>query len=140
MLTSCFGLGRLPIAPGTWGSLPPAIIFALMCYLNIPAVFIAIVMVVLALAAFLITILYWLDWIFCETKVFGVLHQGLMFHVWGWLLGFCLAIPALVKIRSCQLKNQLLKGFIIFFVVISLITMSIWFLEMLVMIRGVPGL
>jgi len=30
MLTSCFGLGRLPIAPGTWGSLPPVIIFGLM--------------------------------------------------------------------------------------------------------------
>ena len=30
MLTSCFGLGRLPIAPGTWGSLPPVIIFYLL--------------------------------------------------------------------------------------------------------------
>lgn len=32
MLTSCFGLGRLPLAPGTWGSLPPVIVFALCCY------------------------------------------------------------------------------------------------------------
>jgi len=31
LLTSCFGLGRLPVAPGTWGSLPTAIIFGL-CY------------------------------------------------------------------------------------------------------------
>ena len=30
MLTSCFGLGRLPLAPGTWGSLPPVIIFGLL--------------------------------------------------------------------------------------------------------------
>lgn len=31
LIASCFGLGRLPIAPGTWGSLPPVIIFALLC-------------------------------------------------------------------------------------------------------------
>jgi phosphatidylglycerophosphatase A len=38
MLTSCFGLGRLPIAPGTWGSLPPVIIFGLMsCFGASPA-------------------------------------------------------------------------------------------------------
>ncbi len=50
ILTSCFGLGRLPIAPGTWGSLPPAIIFALMCYFDTPAVSISIVMAALVLA------------------------------------------------------------------------------------------
>ena len=33
MLTSCFGLGFLPIAPGTWGSMPSAAIFALICFL-----------------------------------------------------------------------------------------------------------
>jgi phosphatidylglycerophosphatase A len=27
LLTSCFGLGLLPIAPGTWGSLAPAVIY-----------------------------------------------------------------------------------------------------------------
>ena len=27
LLTSCFGLGLLPIAPGTWGSLPPVALF-----------------------------------------------------------------------------------------------------------------
>ena len=32
MLTSCFGLGWLPMAPGTWGSLPPAIVFGLVFY------------------------------------------------------------------------------------------------------------
>jgi phosphatidylglycerophosphatase A len=30
-IASCFGLGRLPIAPGTWGSLPVVVIFALLC-------------------------------------------------------------------------------------------------------------
>jgi phosphatidylglycerophosphatase A len=32
LLTSCFGLGLLPGAPGTWGSLPPAIAFWLVFY------------------------------------------------------------------------------------------------------------
>ena len=27
LLTTCLGLGRLPIAPGTWGSLPPAVLY-----------------------------------------------------------------------------------------------------------------
>lgn len=29
MLTSCFGLGFLPIAPGTWGSIPVVVIYVL---------------------------------------------------------------------------------------------------------------
>jgi len=48
--TSCFGLGRLPLAPGTWGSLPPAAVFALMWHFEAPAVLIAIVMAALTLA------------------------------------------------------------------------------------------
>lgn len=27
LFTTCFGLGRLPVAPGTWGSLPPAVVY-----------------------------------------------------------------------------------------------------------------
>ena len=50
LLASCFGLGWLPVAPGTWGSLPPVIIFALMSYFSVSAVLISIVMAVLALA------------------------------------------------------------------------------------------
>jgi phosphatidylglycerophosphatase A len=34
LLTSCFGLGLLPGAPGTWGSLPPAAAFGLVCYFS----------------------------------------------------------------------------------------------------------
>jgi undecaprenyl-diphosphatase len=49
LLTSCFGLGWLPIAPGSWGSLPPVFIFALMCYFNAPSALTAIVMAVIVL-------------------------------------------------------------------------------------------
>jgi phosphatidylglycerophosphatase A len=33
LLTTCFGLGRLPIAPGTWGSLPPVVLYQVLGYL-----------------------------------------------------------------------------------------------------------
>lgn len=50
MLLTCFGLGRLPVAPGTWGSLPPAVVFALMCYLQLPPALIALIMAIFVLA------------------------------------------------------------------------------------------
>ena len=50
LLTSCFGLGWMPLAPGTWGSLPPTIIFALMCHLGISTLLISVVLAALALA------------------------------------------------------------------------------------------
>ena len=56
LLASCFGLGRLPLAPGTWGSLPPAIIFALMCHFGASAVLVAVVMAVLALAGSIVCV------------------------------------------------------------------------------------
>lgn len=51
LLASCFGLGWLPAAPGTWGSLPPTIVFALMCQSDVSVVLISSMMIVLALAA-----------------------------------------------------------------------------------------
>lgn len=50
LLTSCFGLGWLPVAPGTWGSLPAAILFALICYFSTSAVIIFAAMLVFVLA------------------------------------------------------------------------------------------
>lgn len=56
LLTSCFGLGRLPVAPGTFGSLPPVLLFVLMCRFGLPATTIAIAMAILALAGSVICI------------------------------------------------------------------------------------
>ena len=50
MFLTCFGLGRLPVTPGTWGSLPPVIVFALMCYLGLRPELITVVMAVFVLA------------------------------------------------------------------------------------------
>jgi len=33
LLTTCFGLGKLPIAPGTWGSLPPVVLYMALGFL-----------------------------------------------------------------------------------------------------------
>lgn len=49
-LTSCFGLGWLPIAPGSWGSLPSAIIFGLVYYLGGSGVLAVSLMVALIVA------------------------------------------------------------------------------------------
>ncbi len=50
MLASCFGLGRLPVAPGTWGSIPPAVVFGLLCQFGAPAVLVSVVMAVFVVA------------------------------------------------------------------------------------------
>ena len=50
LLTSCFGLGRLPLAPGTWGSLPPAVVFGGLCHLGAPALLVSAVMAVFVAA------------------------------------------------------------------------------------------
>jgi len=56
MLISCFGLGRLPLAPGTWGSLPPVIIFGLMSWFGASPAMITNVMAALVLAGSLVCV------------------------------------------------------------------------------------
>ncbi|MHC4365306.1 MAG: phosphatidylglycerophosphatase A family protein [Planctomycetota bacterium] len=58
MLASCFGLGRLPVAPGTWGSLPPAVVFAVMCHFNTPPLLIAIMMAAFVVAGSVVCVKY----------------------------------------------------------------------------------
>jgi phosphatidylglycerophosphatase A len=36
-IATCFGLGWLPVAPGSWGSLPPALVFGLLTFFGAPA-------------------------------------------------------------------------------------------------------
>lgn len=58
LLTSCFGLGLLPLAPGTWGSLPPTLIFILLYYFNVSAAVIMIVMSAIVIAASTVCVLF----------------------------------------------------------------------------------
>jgi phosphatidylglycerophosphatase A len=56
LLTSCFGLGWLPLAPGSWGSLPSAIIFGLACYYGGSAAIVMSLMAVLVIAGSLVCV------------------------------------------------------------------------------------
>jgi undecaprenyl-diphosphatase len=56
LIASCFGLGWLPFAPGSWGSLPPVIVFALMCHFQASGILISLVMAALALVGSVICV------------------------------------------------------------------------------------
>jgi len=58
LFTSCFGLGLLPLCPGTFGSLPPAGLFLLLAYLGAPKDWISIIMVVWAAAASIVCVAF----------------------------------------------------------------------------------
>jgi len=56
LLASCFGLGWLPLAPGSWGSLPPTIIFTLICYFGTSTISLSIIMAALVLAGSIVCV------------------------------------------------------------------------------------
>jgi phosphatidylglycerophosphatase A len=58
LITSCFGLGRLPLAPGTWGSVPAAAAFGAMGYLGVSPWVISAVMLFLMLGASLVCVVF----------------------------------------------------------------------------------
>jgi phosphatidylglycerophosphatase A len=57
LLTSCFGLGFLPFAPGTWGSVPAVLIFAVLSMLDLQPTLISIIMVGIVAAASAVCVL-----------------------------------------------------------------------------------
>jgi len=56
LAASGFGLGWLPLAPGSWGSLPPAIIFALLSHFKASSPMIIVVMAALAAAGSIVCV------------------------------------------------------------------------------------
>ena len=58
LLTSCFGLGFMPIASGTWGSLPVPIVFGLMCAFGPCCWSVSLVMVGLAIVASIVCVAF----------------------------------------------------------------------------------
>ena len=55
LVTGC-GLGWLPLAPGSWGSLPPVVIFALLHHYNVHVAIIAMVLAILIIAGSVICV------------------------------------------------------------------------------------
>ena len=58
LFTSCFGLGFLPVAPGTWGSLPVAVVFGLLYYFGAGVITASAVMIVIAIAASAVCVVF----------------------------------------------------------------------------------
>lgn len=56
LLTTCFGLGKLPLCPGTWGSVVPVVLYQALGYLHPQAI--AAVMIFLIIAFSFICIRY----------------------------------------------------------------------------------
>jgi phosphatidylglycerophosphatase A len=57
LIASCFGLGWLPVAPGTWGSLPPVLIFTLVHRSNASPALTLSIMAALAIVGSVICVL-----------------------------------------------------------------------------------
>ena len=113
LIASCFGLGWLPVAPGTWGSLPPVVAFAVLGHLDVSGAAIAAVMAAFVVAGSVACVA-------CvpavaalagktdpgEVVVDEVAGQALVFLVIPWLL------PADVSLKQCCLVAAL--GFLLF--------------------------
>jgi len=57
-IATCFGLGWLPVAPGSWGSLPPAVVFGLMMWGCTPGLCTSVVMLVMLIVGCATCILF----------------------------------------------------------------------------------
>ena len=56
LFTSCFGLGWLPLAPGTWASVPPAIIYGLLSFSSASTITISVLMLCLVVSGSIVCI------------------------------------------------------------------------------------
>ena len=113
MLASCFGLGWLPVAPGTWGSLPPVIIFAVMCHFGVLPVLITLTMAGLVLAGSVVCVS-------CAPAAIAATgnsdpREVVADELAGQALSF-LAVPFLLRgpFPYCPLWGTALFGFVLF--------------------------
>ncbi len=58
LFASCFGLGWLPVAPGTWGSIPPVVVFILLRYFGVAPGPIVVAMAALAMVGSVVCVTY----------------------------------------------------------------------------------
>lgn len=113
LIASCLGLGWLPIAPGTWGSLPPVVAFAVMAHLGVSGVIVTAVMagfIVLASVACVACVPAVAALIGKadpgEIVVDEVAGQAIVFLAMPWIL------PTDMSMRQCCLVSGL--GFLLF--------------------------
>ena len=127
MLTSCFGLGFLPIASGTFGSMPVMVIFALMCWGGISTAVIFSVMVISAVAGSFVCVRYGPEIIEMagnedpsEIVADEFAGQAVTYIVGGWVVGpiWLVAVGGVLLFRlfdilkpwPCRRLEKLPKG------------------------------
>lgn len=112
-LTSCFGLGLLPLAPGTWASLLPALIFSLLVYFDVSAVLLSIIMASMVAVGSFVCIGF-------SPDIIGKTGNGdpreiVADEFAGQALTFLIALPLIPKtINSSQIWVTALLGFLLF--------------------------
>lgn len=113
LFASCFGLGWLPLAPGSWGSLPPTVIFALMCYFQASGIWISVVMAALALAGSYLCVRFTPASIAATGKIDP--PEVVLDEVAGQAITF-LAVPLLATgaISPSQFLTTAVAGFLLF--------------------------
>ena len=113
LIASCFGLGWLPVAPGTWGSLPPVLAFSIMLHFNAPALAIVAVMAAFIVAASAACVL-------CVPAVAALVGKGdpgevVVDEVAGQAVAYLiipLLLPADLSMKQCCFVTGL--GFLLF--------------------------
>ncbi len=112
LLTSCFGLGLLPLAPGTWGSLPPAVMFDLLGYLGATPVTMAVVMTAFILAGGFICVRLAPAVIAATGKKDP--REVVADEVAGQAVTFLLIVPFLSAFTTGQICTTTALGFLLF--------------------------
>jgi phosphatidylglycerophosphatase A len=116
LIASSFGLGWLPIAPGTWGSLPPVVAFGIMLHLGAPAPAIVAVMAAFIVAGSVACVI-------CVPAVAALLGKGdpgevVVDEVAGQAVAYLigpLLLPADLSMKQCCFVTGL--GFLLFRVI-----------------------
>jgi len=94
--------------------------------------------IILTICALLLGTMYWLRYIYTWKTIEETL--GITSFRWfGCYLGCGFAISTLLSVWSWK-TTPLLKGFVIFFAIISLLSSVLWLLESLMFIGGIPGM
>jgi phosphatidylglycerophosphatase A len=108
LIATCFGLGWMPVAPGTWGSLPPAIVFGLLMYCRAPGIATTMVMAVMLIVGCVACI-------WCAPASIAATGRQdpgevVMDEFAGQALAF-LAVPLLVPRSLCSWESLVIAAF-----------------------------
>lgn len=112
-LTSCFGLGLLPFAPGSWASLVPMFIFALLVSFNTPILLLSIIMASMIVVGSIICVKLAPDIIGRTGR--DDPREVVADELAGQALTFLIACPLIGKVpQAQQIWSVAISGFLLF--------------------------